>query len=234
LQAVVHSDESYEYGSNQSRFSAVNCLHGVFWVSQNQGKVFQYGGGSSLQEISAGGMRWWFAKYLPSELLKKYPDYPYYDNPVMGIGTQMIYDNTHELIYITKKDYIPKDCGQSLNYNGNFVNTIPIASTPTCPSGYSLQNGVCVPDIPECPVGYTYDAAQNLCVKTYSQTIPATITSTPTVLQRTPYNAYGVSGTRVYDNPSINSSFTLLNTSPFGKDLLVFQVEHLLKNKQLN
>lgn len=125
LQSVVNSDDSYEYGSNQGRFCAINCLHGVFWVSQNQGKVFQYGGYGGLQEISAGGMRWWFAKYLPSQLLKLYPDYPLYDNPVAGVGVQMIYDNTNELIYITKRDYIPKT-KQSLTYGGKFVNHIPV------------------------------------------------------------------------------------------------------------
>lgn len=212
LQSVVNSDESYEYGSNQGRFCAINCLHGVFWVSQNQGKVFQYGGGSGLQEISAGGMRWWFAKYLPSELLKKYPNYPYYDNPVMGVGTQMIYDNTHELIYITKKDYIPKDCGQTLNYNGNFTNRIPVAPD-SCPPGSTLQNGVCVPDIPECPVGYTYDPAQNLCVKSHVETVDPIVSGTTVTLQITPYYAYGYFGTKVHNTAVVNSTFTLLNTA---------------------
>jgi hypothetical protein len=210
LQSVVNSDESYEYGSNQSRFSSINCIHGVFWVSQNQGKVFQYGGGSGIQEISAGGMRWWFAKYLPSELLKKYPNYPLYDNPVEGVGTQMIYDNTHELIYITKKDYIPKDCGQTLNYNGNFTNKITVAPD-SCPPGFSLQNGVCVPDIPNCPDGYTYDATQNLCVKTYVETINATASSTVTNLTRTPYSGYGYA-VRVHSALNPTSTYTTLAT----------------------
>jgi len=146
LQSVVNSDDSYEYGSNQGRFCAVNCLHGVFWVSQNQGKVFQYGGSGGLQEISAGGMRWWFAKYLPSQLLKMYPDFPYYDNPVAGVGVQMIYDNTHELIYITKKDYIPK-VKQTLTYNGKFVNKLnlgpadnPTSIVQTVPSDFSNKD----------------------------------------------------------------------------------------------
>jgi hypothetical protein len=179
LQSVVNSDESYEYGSNQGRFCAINCIHGVFWVSQNQGKVFNYGGSSGIEEISAGGMRWWFAKYLPSQLLKQWSNYPLYDNPVAGIGVQMIYDNTHDLIYITKKDYIPKpgsNCEQQLNYNGKFVSKIPVAPD-SCPPGSSLQNGVCVPDIPQCPEGYTYDAAQNLCVTSNMETVAPTYTA---------------------------------------------------------
>ena len=105
LQAVVNSDTSYEYGSCQNKYSVISCTHGVFWVSQDQGKIFQYAGG--VNEISRDSMKWWFAKYLPSELLKVYPTYPLYDNPVNGIGVQTIYDNTNEIVYFTKKDYRP-------------------------------------------------------------------------------------------------------------------------------
>jgi hypothetical protein len=125
LQSITNADESYEYGSNQGRFCSVNCVHGVFWVSQNQGKVFQYGG-QAINEISNNGMKWWFAKYLSSKLLEIYPNYLYYDNPVEGIGVQMIYDNTHELIYITKRDFLPIG-NQKLNSTGKFV--APSSST---------------------------------------------------------------------------------------------------------
>jgi hypothetical protein len=107
LQSLVNTEESFEYASNQSRFSAVNTTYGLFWVSQAAGKVFNYGG-SGLDEISKSGMRWWFAKYLPSELLKLFPDYKLFDNPVVGIGTQIMFDSTYELVYLTKRDYKPK------------------------------------------------------------------------------------------------------------------------------
>ena len=106
LQNIVNADESYEYGSCQSRYSVSATQYGVFWVSQNQGKVFQYAG--QLAEISNAGMKWWFAKYLPSTLAVQFPNYPYLDNPVIGVGVQTIYDNTNEILYITKKDYKPK------------------------------------------------------------------------------------------------------------------------------
>jgi hypothetical protein len=105
LQSIVNSDDSYEYGSCQSRYSVQATTHGVFWVSQNQGKVFQFAG--QLDEISKYGMKYWFSKYLPSELLKSFPDYPLADNPVAGIGVQSIYDNVNEILYISKKDYKP-------------------------------------------------------------------------------------------------------------------------------
>jgi hypothetical protein len=106
MQAIVNTDDSYEYGSNQNRLAVINCTHGVFWVSQDQGKVFQYSGG--IKEISRNGMKWWFARHLPSELLKVYPNYPFQDNPVKGVSVMMTYDNTNEIIYITKRDFKPK------------------------------------------------------------------------------------------------------------------------------
>ena len=130
LQNIVNSDESYEYGSSQSKYATIGTLHGVFWVSQNQGKVFQFAG--QLKEISADGLRWWFAKYLPSELLKVYPAFPLHDNPVVGVGVQMIYDNTNEIVYICKKDYRPKasnflfDSKGFYRFNGKVKIYIPL------------------------------------------------------------------------------------------------------------
>ena len=122
LQNIVNADESYEYGSCQGKFATLGCTHGVFWVSQNQGKVFQYAGG--LNEISREGMKYWFAQYLPSELLKVYPDYPLKDNPVSGVGVQMIYDNTNEIIYVTKKDYKPLYKDLAYEADGRFYRNI--------------------------------------------------------------------------------------------------------------
>jgi hypothetical protein len=105
LQQIVNTESSFEYGSCQSKYCSINTIHGVFWVSQNQGKIFQYAG--QIKEISKNGLKWWFARYLPSELLAAYPTYPYFDNPVIGVGVQIMYDNTNEIVYITKKDYKP-------------------------------------------------------------------------------------------------------------------------------
>lgn len=127
LQNLVNTDRSYEYGSCQSRFATISTIHGVFWISQDQGKVFQYAG--QMNEISRDGMKFWFANYLPSFLLKVYPDYPLSDNPVTGVGVQMIYDNTNEIIYITKKDYKPRRSDLSFDSDGNFYAIINGART---------------------------------------------------------------------------------------------------------
>ena len=134
LQSVVNVDKSYEYGSNQGRYCAINTTHGLFWVSQNQGKVFQLQGG--LNDITNGGLKWWFAKYLPSQVVSLYPDYPLADNPVVGVGVQLIYDNIYELLYLIKKDYKPKftDASTLELRNGQFYipgtnTTIPLTNT---------------------------------------------------------------------------------------------------------
>ena len=105
LQAIVNADDSYEYGSCQSKYSTIGTKYGVFWVSQEQGKIFNYGG--QLEEISNAGMKWWFSRFLPSKLLKAFPEFKHSDNPIYGVGVQTTYDNTNEVVYFTKKDYEP-------------------------------------------------------------------------------------------------------------------------------
>ena len=118
LQAIVNADQSFEYASNQNRFSTIGTTKGIFWVSQNQGKIFQYSG--QLNEISGLGMKWWFAKYLPSEILKVYAAYPLFDNPVKGIGVHVMYDNVTEILYVCKKDYKPLQNTYTFDSEGNF------------------------------------------------------------------------------------------------------------------
>ena len=102
-QAVTNADKSYEYGSSQNRLSVISCPIGIFYIAQNQGKVFTYGQG--LQEISSAGLKWWFNLFLPYKLTEDFPEYPYQDNPVAGIGCQSMYDSENSMLYFSKKDY---------------------------------------------------------------------------------------------------------------------------------
>lgn len=113
LQSITNSDASYEYGSCQGKYAVAATPAGIYWVSQDQGKIFNFNG--SLDEISRNGWKYWFAKYLPSQLLQQFPDFQLKDNPVKGVGVIMAYDNTNEVLYITKRDYRLKD-GKSLRY----------------------------------------------------------------------------------------------------------------------
>jgi hypothetical protein len=110
MQNLLNTDDSYEYGSCQNRLSVVNTASGVFWMSQNQGKIFQVQSG--IKELSAFNDKWWLSTYLPYLLTKNsmFDDNPFEltDNPVAGIGCQTIYDNQAQLLYFCKKDYFVK------------------------------------------------------------------------------------------------------------------------------
>lgn len=154
-QNISNSDISHEYGSCESARSVVNTPAGVFYISQAQGKIFQYGG-KGLSPISDQGMKWWFNKYLPSELLAAFPeieDCPQaVDNPVAGVGCQSIYDPNNDLVYFSKKDYVPLDtmapCIQYIPCEG-FVYNLTLcdgaAQVATCPDGftYNPTTGMC-------------------------------------------------------------------------------------------
>jgi hypothetical protein len=102
-QAVTNADKPYEYGSSQSRLAVISTPAGLFFVSQNQGKIFSYSGG--LKEISQVGLKWWFALFLKYKLTQHFPNYEWQDNPVAGIGIQAVYDNENSILYFCKKDY---------------------------------------------------------------------------------------------------------------------------------
>jgi hypothetical protein len=102
-QNVTNADRPYEYGSCQNRLSIINTPVGMFYASQNQGKIMAYGEG--IQEISNKGMKWWFNNFLPYKLLEDFPEYPHTDNPVAGIGVHASYNNDDTILYFSKRDF---------------------------------------------------------------------------------------------------------------------------------
>ena len=107
FQNIVNSDLSNEYGSCESLRSVMNTPVGLFFISQAQGKIFHFTG-QTLDPISNAGMKWWFNKYLPSQLVKQFPELefsPLSDNAVVGVGCQTIYDPNDDTVYFMKKDY---------------------------------------------------------------------------------------------------------------------------------
>jgi len=120
-QNIVVADKPYMYGSSQGRLSVISTPAGLYYISQDQGKIFTYGEG--LVEVSQAGMKWWFDYFLPAKLLEDFPDYPYQDNPVAGIGTQAVYDNYNSVLYFCKKDYKLKEFDSAGNpLAGSVVN----------------------------------------------------------------------------------------------------------------
>lgn len=111
FQNITNSDLSNEYGSCESQRGVINTPYGFFFISQAQGKIFQQKG-QTIFPISNQGMKWWFNKYLPSILIRQFPELEYDelgDNPVVGVGCQVIYDINDDIVYFCKKDYKLRD-----------------------------------------------------------------------------------------------------------------------------
>ena len=138
FQNVANADISNEYGSCESLRGVINTPLGLFFISQQQGKIFNYGG-KGLDPISNNGMKWWFAKYLPSRFIKDIPESEnsvWTDNPVYGVGCQVMYDSVDDIVYFMKRDYQLKPDFQSIaSWTDNTTKPVTI----------SLPNGVRVP-----------------------------------------------------------------------------------------
>jgi hypothetical protein len=138
-------------------FSILNTPFGLFWVSQQSGKIFNYTG--QLAEISNNGMKWWLAKYLPSQLLKQFPDYALADNPLTGIGVQCSYDDINNMLYISKKDFKLKDAYLGIvRYDPSF-GFYTTSGAYTCPTGWTLSGTTCVRTVAPLSSGTTYNCA---------------------------------------------------------------------------
>lgn len=129
-QSVVNANESYEYGSCQNRLSVANTPVGLFWISENQGKIFRYTG--QIKELSAINMKFWFSRYLPYQLLLDFPTFQLTDNPVDGIGCQSVFNNRDTIMYFSKKDFsLRKDITATVTYvSGNTF----LAQEPNLPA----------------------------------------------------------------------------------------------------
>jgi len=125
LQNLSNAEKEHEYGSCQNRLAIANTPVGLFYMSQNQGKIFLVTEG--LKEISNIGMKWWFAKYLPYKLTEdpafidpstgEKRKFDFDDNPVIGIGCQVIYDNNNQVLFFCKKDWeIRTDIADTIEY----------------------------------------------------------------------------------------------------------------------
>lgn len=102
-QSLTNADREYQYGSCQNLRSVVNTPAGLFWMGQGQGKIYTASDG--IMNIAMKDRQYWFANYLPYEILKSFPNFELTDNAVTGVACQTMYDNENAIIYFTKKDY---------------------------------------------------------------------------------------------------------------------------------
>lgn len=101
---MMHTDVAY--GSNHDKYAFRSTQFGHFYVSRKQGKIFNLS--DQLNEISREGLHKWCAKYMPLNIEKDFPNYPFLDNPATGVGYLIAFDNIYETIYISKRDYLVK------------------------------------------------------------------------------------------------------------------------------
>ena len=99
------------YGGTQSK-NTLSCEFGHFHVDIKRGQVFNYIGGTDMQEISRysngrpNGMDVWFKEHLPLKFSKQFPEYVLPDNPYNGTGIHWGYDSKYRRVILTKKDYV--------------------------------------------------------------------------------------------------------------------------------
>lgn len=118
-QNLTNADREYQYGACQNLRSVVNTPAGLFWIGQSQGKV--YSANEGIANIAMKNMQYWFARYLPYEILKSFPSFELKDNAITGVACQTMYDNRNAIIYFTKKDFKLRDdlpIGTIVQYNG--------------------------------------------------------------------------------------------------------------------
>lgn len=108
-------DDNRASAGTKHREATLKTKHGVFFVSENESKIYNFDG-NKLEAISDLGMSNWFKENTRIKLLKDYylannKPYPYDDNPSNPFGTGFIstYDTKKERLIFTKKDTILTD-----------------------------------------------------------------------------------------------------------------------------
>ena len=106
------------FGSSQSKFASVSTHFGTAYIGERQGRMYNFSG--QLEEVTNNGIYYWAKKYFPIKLTSHFPSYDNIDNPVSGCGYFMSFDSIERMIYISKRDYIPKINGIEYK-DGKFI-----------------------------------------------------------------------------------------------------------------
>ena len=101
---VVPTDVNY--GSCQSKYAFSANQFGYFYPSEYHGRFFNFT--KNLDDLARKGMHYWCKTYMPIRLYDEYPTYVKEENPLCGVGYLISFDSTYEVVYITKRDFLPK------------------------------------------------------------------------------------------------------------------------------
>lgn len=100
---TIYTEQNF--GNCQSKFGVISTNFGPFYVGERQGRLLQFD--NVPKDITEAGVYYWAKKYFPIKLRELYPEIEV-DNPVVGCGYLLSFDATKKIIYISKKDYMPK------------------------------------------------------------------------------------------------------------------------------
>ena len=92
------------YGGQTSILGQTNCLHGLVWCDEDQGKILSVS--TQMEEISKYKMYHWFEQNLPSNI-KQYFKANNIEYNADRWGTVITYDPKFERLIVHKKDFKP-------------------------------------------------------------------------------------------------------------------------------
>lgn len=108
---LMHTDVGY--GSTTSKFAFTSNQFGHFYPSANQGRLFKFS--NDLDDVTRQGIHFWAKQFMPLKLKEIFSNYNEEENTICGIGYLIVFDNSYETLYVSKRDYIPLD--DSIIYN---------------------------------------------------------------------------------------------------------------------
>ena len=114
---LLTTDAVHERGACQNFYSVIYTPVGIFWVGQNQNKI--YTSADNVTPISNGMMKSWFDQYTKFKILDDFPEFELTDNPVAGCGFQSVFDNESNIVYFCKRDYALNKYGRELLRSGS-------------------------------------------------------------------------------------------------------------------
>ncbi len=109
---LIVDDSNGHSAGTKHKWSTIKTPHGVFFISELEGVVYQFNG-KQLIPISNRGNYNWFKNNLELQQNKTYrtlnqEEYPHDNNPSNPLGTGFIstYDSRKERLIFTKKDFV--------------------------------------------------------------------------------------------------------------------------------
>ena len=216
------------YGGTQNA-TFISNEYGHFYADAQRGQVLMVpSNGEGMVEISSmagdkqSGMRNWFKEHLPFKILNHLPNVDI-DNPYNGVGLTMGWDSRYRRVFLTKKDYIPKnDCIQYIEGQGFVIDDTVCNGEPatiSCPAGYTLVGNVCQRNsetVNLCPDGWEYDSENKICVLIETVEAECVCTANVTASPQTICSGDTTSIALTSTEPGVSFSWTALASGVTG------------------